>query len=215
MNCTEAQNDLPELIGGTLPEERRSPLESHLLACPHCRAERALLQQASLLLRAAPPPEVRVDMATLYREAARREQLRLRRWRRAAVAAGAALAALLVLTIGLNLELRLEHHQFVLRWGAPPPPDTPPARPEVHVAPPRERPAADDAERRVRVLEGLVEGLAVDVQSLELAQWQELTRLRAEFRELQQQAVLHRETTGKDVDALYAERFLKQKASER
>ncbi len=215
MNCTEAHNDLPELIGGTLPEDRRKPLESHLLICPHCRAERESLQQACLLLRAAPPPEVRVDMATLYREAARREQRRLRRWRRAALAAGAALAALLAVTIGLNLEVRLEHHQFVLRWGAPPPPEQPPVQPEVPGTPPRERSVADDAERRVRVLEGLVEGLAVDVQSLELAQWQELTRLRAELKELQQQTVLHRETTGKDVDALYAERFLKQKASER
>jgi anti-sigma factor RsiW len=213
MNCTEAQNDLPELIGGTLPEARRQPLESHLVACPHCRGERDALQQASRLLQAAPPPEVRVDLATLYREAARREQRRLRRWRRAALAAGAGLAALVALTIGLNLEVRLEHHQLVLRWGNPPPQDQSPVRQEVPVASPHERRAAE-AERRLRVLEGLVEGLAVDVQSLELAQGQALARLRAELKELRQQAVLHRETMDNDLEALYAERFLKQKASE-
>ena len=212
MNCTEAQNDLPELIGGTLPEVRRQPLEAHLVACPHCRGERDALQQASRLLQAAPPPEVRMDLAALYREAARREQRRLRRWRRAALVAGAGLAALVALTIGLNLEVRLEHHQLVLRWGVPPQNQST-VRQEVPVGEPRERDAAE-AERRLRVLEGLVEGLAVDVQSLELAQWQELARLRAELKELRQQAVLHREKLDNDLEALYAERFLKQKASE-
>src|SRR5262249_60281157 len=82
---------------------------------------------------------VRVDRAPLSREAARREQQRLRRWRRAALVAGAGLAALLALTIGLNLEVRVEHHQLVLRWGAPPPQDQSLVRQEVPVTSPHER----------------------------------------------------------------------------
>src|SRR3954470_1927991 len=120
MNCTEARTALIDLVGGTLPENRRQHLETHLLACPCCRAERDTLQEATALLRAAPAPAVQVDVTALYREAARREQKRLRRWRRAALAVGGVLAALLALTVGLNLDVRLERHQLVLRWGAPP-----------------------------------------------------------------------------------------------
>ncbi|MBI1915998.1 MAG: hypothetical protein HYS12_14870 [Planctomycetes bacterium] len=215
MNCTEARNDLIDLVVGTLPAERRQHLETHLLACPCCRAERDSLQEATALLQAAPAPAVQIDVAALYREAARREQKRLRRWRRTALACGTALAALLALTIGLNLEVRLERHQFVLRWGAPPPPDEPAAPTEVRVPPPREQPVtAEEMERRLGRLHELVQGLAASVQSLELEQRQELGRLRAGLQALRQQAVLHQEMTGKDVDALYVDRFLDKKRSE-
>jgi hypothetical protein len=213
MNCTEARNDLVELIGGTLLEERRQCLETHLLACPDCRAERDSLQEAIALLRAAPAPAMQVDLAALYRKAARREQKRLRRWRRAALAFGAALAALLLLTIGLNLEIRLERHQFVLRWGAPSRPNEPA---DTRLPLPREQPiSAAEMDRRLGRLQELVQELAASVQSLELEQGQELTRLRAELQELRQQAVLQWEATGKDVDALYVDRFLDKKRSER
>lgn len=215
MNCTEARNDLVDLIGGTLPEERRQHLETHLLACAGCRAERDSLQEAIALLRAAPAPAVQVDVAALYREAARREQKRLRRWRRAALLCGAALAALLVLTLGLNLEVRLERHQLVLRWGAPPL-DEPVAPTEARIPPPGEQSVpTEELERRLGRLNELVQELAASVQSLELAQGQELARLRAGLNELRQQAVLQWEATGKDVDALYGDRFLDKKRSER
>ena len=216
MNCTEARNELVDLVIGTLAEERRQRLETHLLACPCCRAERDSLQEATALLRAAPAPAVQVDVTALYREAARREQKRLRRWRRAALAFGGALAALLTLTIGLNLEVRLERHQLVLRWSAPPPRDEPAARTDAKSAPSREQPvAAEEVECRLRTLDQLIQELAGNVQSLELEQKQELDRLRAGLQELRQQAVLHQEMTGKDVDALYVDRFLDKKRSER
>ena len=208
MNCTEAHNELLELIGGTLPEERRQHLESHLLACSSCRAERAVLQEATSLLRAVPTPTVQVDVTSLYREAARREQRRLRRWRRVALACGAGLAALLLLTIGLNFEVRLERHQFVLRWGTPPPSDEPAIQNGAVGVSPREHPVAgDEMQRRLQVLDQLVQELAGNVQALEVKQAQELERLRTGLQELKQQAVLHQEMTGKDVDALYVDRF--------
>jgi hypothetical protein len=213
MNCTEARNELIELLGSTLPEERRQQLETHLIACSSCRAERASLQEARALLEAAPAPAVQVDLTALFREAARREQKRLRRWRGAALACGGGLAALLALTLGLNLEVRLERHQLVLRWG--PAPDEPSVRTEVLVTPQRERPSAAELEQRLHTLDRLVQELAGNVQSLEVEQGQELARLRAGLEELRQQVILQREMASRDVDALYVDRFLDKKRSER
>ena len=91
-------------------------MERHLAGCAGCRREWAGLREVSRLLRATSAPEPRVDVEALYREAARRERRRLRRWHRLAVVACAA-AALLLLAFGLKLEVCLERHQVVLHGG--------------------------------------------------------------------------------------------------
>ncbi len=196
MNCNEALTDLPELVTGGLPAERAWHLEAHLTACDRCRRERDALRQVSLLLRRTATPEVDVDVATVYREAARRERLHSRRWRRAAFATAVAAAAVLLLAVGLNLEVRIEHHQAVVRWGAPPPQET--LHLTVAPAPP---PRDDENEQRVRVLQKLVQALAADVRELELRQQQDADRSRALADRRRRAAAL------RDAGALYDDRF--------
>ena len=209
MNCTEAHDDLPELACGALAGERRQQLEQHLAGCACCRRELEGLREVSRLLRATPAPEARVDVEALYREAARRERLRLRRWRRLAIAA-CAVAALLLLLFGLKLEVRLGGNQLVLRWGQP-------AEESPVVAPAprsREDERLAEYERRQRALKELVVQLAGDVQSFDLRQQTELGQLRATVERLRQQSALHWAAAERDVEALYAQRFPQPKKEE-
>lgn len=210
MNCTEAMNDLPELACGILDGERKQSLETHLAACGRCCAEYTALRQVSRLLRTTTAPAVRVDVEALYREAARRDRRCLRRWRRLAGVAAIA-AALLLILFGLKLEVYLEHHQVVVRWGTPPPREiilpAPAPVPPVAVRPPVD-------EQRLRALNDLLLLLAADVQALDLRQQQELARLRTVVERLQQQSTLHWEAAERDVEALEtlcAQRFQKKK----
>src|SRR5262249_2131197 len=69
-------------------------------------------------------------------------------------------AAVLLVAFGLNLEVRLEQHQVVLRWGAPPQADAPrPAPP-----PPAARPDAPERDAEMHLVKDLIHLLAADVQ---------------------------------------------------
>src|SRR5262249_20849602 len=131
-NCHQTREALPALLYGDLPPDEATAVRHHLAECPACRAEQAALQQVRSLLDAAEPPAVAVDLPRLYRAAVQRQEKQLRRWRRLACAALAA-AAMLLLVFGLKLEVRLEQHQLVLRWGAPPAPVPMPAPGNVPV----------------------------------------------------------------------------------
>src|SRR5262249_60833691 len=78
-------------------------------------------------LAAAPVPSVQLDVSQLLQTAAARRIRQARHWRRVAIAVAAVAAALLVV-VGLRLEVRLEAHQLVLRWGDAPPTPLPEAR---------------------------------------------------------------------------------------
>src|SRR5260370_37613156 len=78
------------------------------------------MRQVRRLLDAPPSPEVSVNLAQLYHQAAARQQRHLQRWRRAAVLFFGAAAALVALALVPRLEVRLDGHQFVLRWANPP-----------------------------------------------------------------------------------------------
>jgi hypothetical protein len=211
MNCTEAHDDLVELACGALTGARKQQLEQHLAGCASCRSELAALREVCRLLRATPAPEVHLDVEALYREAARRERRRLRRWRRLAVAA-CALAALLLLYFGLNLEVCLGHNQVILRWGGQPPEEMPIRAP----APlPREDQRLAEQERRLRALNELVVQLAGDVQTLDLRQQTELADLRARVERLRQESALQWAEAKRDFSDLYTERFLHTTKEER
>ncbi|HZU38805.1 MAG TPA: hypothetical protein VFA18_22950, partial [Gemmataceae bacterium] len=89
---------------------------------------------------AAPVPRVSVDVHQLYAEADRRRQKQLRRWRQMACA-GAAMAAALLLVVGLKLQIRAEPGAIIVRWGSvreqktplPTPPPAAPTPPPVAV----------------------------------------------------------------------------------
>src|SRR5438445_9126428 len=109
MNCPDVRPLLPVLVYDDLPPAEAAAVRRHLDACPGCRDEFAGLAHARAALDAVPVPAVRVDVARLYTEIAARQERRARRWRRVSMAI-AALAAALLLVVGLRMQVRVESH---------------------------------------------------------------------------------------------------------
>jgi hypothetical protein len=217
MNCADARPLLPGLLHGDLPPDEAARLRAHLAACPACAAERREVHRLALLLDALPAPPVRVDLAGLYREAAARQDVRLRRWRRAALAACAAAAAVVAVVALSRLEVRVEPHQVVLRWGEVPP-DAPAPAP---LAPPDERPPAvaypppsAEVEDRLRLIGDLLLAMEAEAERSDDRRDRDLAALRAEVQELHRQLAVMRMTTNRDVAALYAALFPDQRKGE-
>src|SRR5262245_28380911 len=157
MNCTRTRACLAEFVHGGLTPADRKQLEVHLQTCAACRAECSSLQQVGRLLDRLPAPGTEVDLARLYRDAAEAQQRGLRRWRRVAVALGIAAAAALLLALGLRCEVRLEAHQFVVRWGVPPTAVAPPPPPAPVIEESLAGGISPEVEERLRLLGDLVE----------------------------------------------------------
>ncbi|HVS39382.1 MAG TPA: zf-HC2 domain-containing protein [Gemmataceae bacterium] len=211
MNCPEVRTALPGFIYQELPPEVRVELQQHLDGCLACQREEAGLRQVRRLLAAA--PEVRVDTAVVYRQAAERQARRFRRWRSLAVAACAA-AVLVAVGVGLSrLEIRVSGSEMVLRWGAPPVapipvPSPSPPRADSPGSPPaamEERIAA--MENRLRVLSELSQALADDDRSRDYQHSQEIAHLREQLREWQGLSAERLSAMQKDFDALYVASF--------
>ena len=168
MNCTDARAQLPELLYGDPTPALTAEMREHLAGCLACRERFAELEQVRGSLDAMPAPVVQVDLARLYRTAADRQVRRLRRWRRAALAAGA-VAALLLLGFGLRLEARVESHQLVLRWGGGPVEEKQPAPAPTVME--RIRPDPE-LEERIGVLSAVLHALAEQAQERDARQQQ-------------------------------------------
>src|SRR5262245_7783395 len=198
MNCSQARDRLPGLLYGDLPAAEAAAVEDHLAGCPACRNEHAALRGVRRALDALPAPPVEVDLPRLYRAEADRRARQLRRWRRAAVALAGA-AAVLLLVVGLRLELRVEAHQLVVRWGTPPPAPPPVARAEA-------RPDRATQEQ-VQLLGELVHALAGDLEARDQRQRGELRRLQAQLERLRWQSEQRWAATEDNVSALYTAHF--------
>jgi anti-sigma factor RsiW len=187
LSCTETRVLLPALLYGDLPPDQAEAARKHLAGCPGCRQEFAALGRVRRLLDEAPaPPEVRVSLPRLFGEAAARRARTRRRWRRAAALAAA--AAVVLLGFSLKLEVRVEGHQVVLRWGTPPAtPETPTPPPLPH-APRRERAPAEVTAADLRLVRDLIHALAADVESRDRDTQQALLRLSDRLDGLGQQA---------------------------
>jgi hypothetical protein len=181
MNCTAIRDVLPALLYDDLPPDEAARLHKHLAGCSACKAEYEALRRLRQGLDRLPAPGVQVDLARLYREAVRFQEGRLRRWRRAAAVMVAA-AALVLLAFLLNLEVRVDGHQLVVRWGSPPEPVAP--TPMIVQAPPA--PPAISAEE-VRLLRDLIHALAADVEDRDYRRQQALARLQLRLETLQTQ----------------------------
>jgi anti-sigma factor RsiW len=113
MTCPEIHSLLPAHIYGDLPADEADVVARHLLDCPACRAEAATLTGVRTALDATPTPPVRVDVAAMFANVADHT---VRRWRRFALA-GAALAAGLLVVLGLRLHVTVGNGQIVIAWG--------------------------------------------------------------------------------------------------
>lgn len=202
MNCSQIRDRLPLLCYGDLAPAEAARVEAHLQGCAACRAERAALAGVRQLLDQVPTPEPTLDLPALYRQLDERRGRQLTRWRRVAVSL-AALAALLLLAVGLALEVRLENHQISVRWGSPP--SMPPAVAPLLAGPslaPLEARLADDAEQ-LQILRELVYALKRDADSRDTLRQQDLIRLQLRLAVLQRQMDQRWTETEQNVSALY------------
>jgi Putative zinc-finger len=206
MNCSHARADLPALLYGDMKPEEAAGLTEHLASCPDCRGEHAALKQVRSLLDAVPVPDVALDLPRLYRGVAERQAMRLRRWRRGAVLALVAAAAVVLLAVGVNLHVQMDANQATLRWGSPPPDPvpTPPApqtpSPVVTRVEYRSLPEIED---QLRILSELVQMLANDLETRDQRQQAELARLQVRLQNLQRLAAEHWTATERDIEGIY------------
>jgi hypothetical protein len=204
MTCASVREQLAALAYGDLPSDEAAVLRDHLETCPDCRGEYAALEALRHALDAVPPvrPDPPVDLPRLYREVAERQARKLRRWRRAAVAVSAAAAALLGLALLPRLEVRVQADQLTLRWRktpeAPerpaPEPPKPPAPPVAVVA----APPGADVEKRLKVVEELIQIVSSDLDRRDQRQQQTLARVLARLQQLQAQAPRWRSASAAD-----------------
>jgi hypothetical protein len=212
MNCADARPHLPALLYGDLQADVAQRVQAHLASCAACREECQALQGVSRLLDTLPAPGVEVDLGRLYRTAALQQDRRLRRWRRLAVAALGAAAAVLLLAFLARVEMRFEPHQFTLRWGTPPPI---PVRPQPAPSPPREEPVvvaasyvpSPELEEQLSILGELVQTLSSEAELRDDRSRKDLAAIHLQVRSLQLQIAQLRLTVEKDLSALYAAHF--------
>jgi hypothetical protein len=203
MNCSQIKEQLPALLYGDLDPAEASRLRAHVDECPACRQQYAALASVREMLDAVPAPKTNVDVGAIYHRVALGQVQRARRWRRLAVAC-AAVAAVLLLAIGLPLELRVENHQLTIRWGQPPARPQPvisdgPASPMLVRA--LQRFDADEEERQL--LRQLVVALKRDADDREAQQQENSARTQAALALLKQQMDVRWSETQQDVRALY------------
>ena len=119
MNCTEVRAALPLLIYGEAnPQD--AALREHLRHCADCRREHEALQSVRRLLDEAPVPRIEVDLPRLYQSLADR-QIAATAALAARRPAFGAVAAVLLLAIGLRVQVRVQAGQMLVCWGDPPP----------------------------------------------------------------------------------------------
>jgi predicted anti-sigma-YlaC factor YlaD len=197
MRCTDVRAALPLLIYGE-PSVDDVAVKEHLAKCPDCRRELEALQGVRRMLDFAPVPHVAVDMAQLQRSVADRQLRRERNWRRAAMGLGG-IAAVLLLTLSLRLELRLEANQLVVRWSGTPVGQT--IQPDHVVS--ESQAGKPDLREDLRVLSDLIHALKQDADERDQRYAERLDRLQKHVIALQSQGDLRWDTTEKDVAALY------------
>ncbi|MDD1679284.1 MAG: zf-HC2 domain-containing protein, partial [Methanomicrobiales archaeon] len=103
MVCAEAVDKVHAYADGWLAPAEVARLEAHLRDCPECEAElrrvRALKRVASGIPEVAPPPSVRATVAAAIAARQARSRRTLRPWVWGPIGAGAAAAAVWLLTL--------------------------------------------------------------------------------------------------------------------
>jgi hypothetical protein len=193
---------------GDLDAREAAEVRDHLAGCPPCRHELAALRQLRQALDGVPVPPIAVDLPRLYQQAAARQQRQARRWRRAALAV-CGLAAALALVLLARVEIRCDHQQLVVRWGAPVETAVAPTpqAPATPVTAPQSAPLPAGLQERLQLLDELVHALAADVQGRDAEQQRRIARLQVRLEELQAQAGRRLYETERQVRALYVAQF--------
>ena len=200
MNCTEVRAALPLLIYGEAnPQD--AALREHLRHCADCRREHEALQSVRRLLDEAPVPRIEVDLPRLYQSLADRQNPATAALARVALAFGA-VAAVLLLAIGLRVQVRVQAGQMLVCWGDPPP--APPVGQAFQPdAVPESQAGKPDLREDLRVLSDLIHALKQDADERDQHFDERLDRLQKHVLALESQADSRWSATEQDVAALY------------
>ncbi|HEY1379538.1 MAG TPA: zf-HC2 domain-containing protein [Gemmataceae bacterium] len=207
MTCPDVRPLLPAHVYGDLPPDEAAAVAGHVRDCPACRAESAALAEVRLALDATPTPPVRVDVPGLFHAAADRQARSARRWRRAAVAA-AALAAGLVVVLGLRLHVTVGTGHITIAWGEPR--ELSREAPPSAVAP---VPLAggsrlnEDFDDRLRLQQELIHALAADVEDRDRRRAAETDAIRGRLDAVQRLAAQRWAEAERWMNALYVAQF--------
>lgn len=197
MKCTDVRAALPLLIYGDAGQQE-SALQQHLASCAACRREQQALEGVRRMLDGESAPPVEVDLSRLHRSIADRQAQRLRRWRRIAGAFGA-IAAALLLVIGLRLEVRLDASQLIVRWGE----ETPVGQAfQPNVPKPKSQAGKPDLREELRIHSELIHALKQDADDRDRQVADQLEQLEKYVRALQTQADRRWSATEKDLTVL-------------
>ena len=205
MNCDRAREALPLDIYGDLNEQERIELQAHREICQACRTEWSRLRATRQALETALDPEAAVDVASIHRQAESLRTRSLRRWKRAALAASA-VAAGLILFLLVRPEVRIGGGQLVVRWSDPPAPER--REPTVVLVP--APPTDARLEDRVQILSELVQGLRAEMETADRSRSEQIDLLLARLDLMRLQALAHWNETKRDVSALYIAQFGKK-----
>jgi hypothetical protein len=202
MICSQAREHLPALLYGDLGTAEAAALEDHLRGCGGCQREYQALKRVRALLDTVPTPSVRIDVGRLYRQLADDRERRWRRWRRAAALCAGVAAAAAVLAFGPRLEVRVEAHQLVFRWGQPVP--APALAVGVPASRDSDRTSPSEWQVQYQVLSELLQGTGDELAALDQRQQQQVARLQAQLDDHERQAALWRAAVERDLAALSA-----------
>jgi anti-sigma factor RsiW len=205
MNCDAVRGLLPLFVYEDLESAASLAVARHLADCAACQAEHAAVMQTRSALEAAPTPAVNVDALALLRRETARQALRIRRWRRAALAVGA-LAASLLLILALRVEVRAGDGRLTVSWGAP--------KPDTRSPIPEARDPAPEITERLQLVQEIARALAADVAERDDRQQAAVARLRTELDNLQRFTVDRWRATERDVATLYRTTFPRTESGE-
>jgi hypothetical protein len=206
MTCDELRPLLPLAVYGDLTGPESEAAAAHLGGCPACRVEADALRRTRAALDAVPSPEVAVPAAAVFRAEAARQARALRRWKRAAVAA-TALAATLLVALLARPEIRVDGGALVVRWKDPAPPE-----PTVVYVP---QPAADPQQaERLEALAQLVRAFAEAAEARDRDRRAEIVALRTRFDVLAVQGQARWQDIQRDMGVLYRAQFARKDGAE-
>jgi anti-sigma factor RsiW len=206
MTCSHVRPLLPAHVYGDLPDDQAAAVAAHLRGCASCRAEADALAHVRSALDTMPSPAVRVDVPALFTTVADRQA---RRWRRLALAGGA-LAASLLVVLGLGLRVTIGNGQLVLAWGNIPANGIAPAPRAVSNEKPLgalTQPRSPDLEDRIQLLQELARALATDIDTRDRQRQTDVENLRTRLDAVQQMATRQWADAERWVNALYVAQF--------
>ncbi len=216
MNCTQVRDLFAGVVYGDASSADTEVVRQHLASCVTCQAEWEELERVRRILdSAAGPPPVSIDLARLFQRAADQQRRRMRRWRRAATAV-CGLAAGLLLVLLLRMEIRVEAHELVLRWGQKAqkasPVEIPKTEPTVIVR--REVIANPEMEEQLRVIRETLHALAGSLDARDVMVRQKLSQLETRLEAVRRQDGQRWNETERNVAALYKAVFVLPKRGE-